>query len=140
MSSFTQIIAEAKLYCEKHRYRFTNPRKRVLEVLLQQDKAIGAYGILALLTTDNYKPNPPTIYRAVEFWVEHSFIHKIMSLNHYVACTHFHKDKQVSFLVCDTCGMVREVHLEKSLNNFDNLENFSTHSVLTELHGKCADC
>ena len=141
MKICNKTLKDAQIYCETYRYRFTEPRKKVLEALLKHRKPLGAYDILSLLTTENYKPNPPTIYRAVDFWIEHGFIHKVLSLNYYVACTHLHKDKQISFLVCDKCEMVQEVHPRARNSDFDtNLGDFKTRSIITELHGLCGEC
>jgi len=135
-------ITVAKAFCEKENYQFTQPREKVLNVLLNSQQPMGAYDVLSALTTNKYKPNPPTIYRAIDFWLAHGFIHKIMSLNAYVACTHTHDHHQVELLICDTCKDVQETHLHLLSDKMTNqaLHGFAANKILTEIHGVCYKC
>ena len=107
-----KILQRALKFCDENNHRLTEPRQRVLEIISSSKKPIKAYEILKKLAemSDN-KPKPPTIYRAIEFWESHNFIHRIESLNAYSACKaeHFHKGSQ--FMICNVCGKVIESHI-----------------------------
>ncbi|MGB4058039.1 MAG: hypothetical protein WBK77_08155 [Alphaproteobacteria bacterium] len=67
-------------------------------------KPLGAYEIPERLGKKIKNPKPPTVYRAIEFWAEHGFIHRVESLNAYVACEAGHQHKSAQFMVCNDCG------------------------------------
>ncbi len=89
-----KILQKAQKYCEENNHRFTEPRKRVLEIISSSEKPIKAYEILKKLSeVFDTKPKPPTIYRAIDFWHSHNFIHRVESQNAYFSCVedHLHK-------------------------------------------------
>lgn len=141
--SKANLLKSAKSFCEQEKLRFTAPREKVLNVLLEAEKPIGAYDILTRLSYKDYKPNPPTIYRAIDFWQKYGFVHKITSLNSYVACTHKHTQKAISFIICDSCKTSHEIHLDH-IENFRALgkkwDNFRLDVIVTEIHGCCHHC
>ena len=49
-------IKEAEKYCKENYLKFTPVRRKVLEILLQKNKALGAYEILDLLREAGFKP------------------------------------------------------------------------------------
>jgi Fe2+ or Zn2+ uptake regulation protein len=56
-------IQEAEHYCQENGLNFTPVRRKVLEILLQKNTAIGAYEILDLLREAGFKNQPPVAYR-----------------------------------------------------------------------------
>ena len=88
--------------------RLTPVRRRVLEILLEQHKALGAYDVLARLATDGFGNQPPVAYRALEFLVEHGLAHRIQRLNAFTACAHPGTDHAPAFLICRQCSSVAE--------------------------------
>ena len=60
------IIQTAHQYCEAHGYRYTDPRRHVLDILASSQKPMGAYDILEKLGQYIDNPKPPTAYRAIE--------------------------------------------------------------------------
>ena len=48
-------------YCEKNGLKFTPVRQRVLDILLSEHKAMGAYDILAILAEEGYASQPPVV-------------------------------------------------------------------------------
>ena len=68
--------------------RMTPVRRRVLEILLENHKALGAYDVLARLGAEGFGNQPPVAYRALEFLVEQGLAHRIQRLNAFTACTH----------------------------------------------------
>lgn len=133
------ILRKAELYCEKNQLRFTEPRQRVLEILVHNQKPMGAYDVLEHLGQYIDNPKPPTAYRAIEFWQEHGFLHRIESLNAYITCCEDHSHSDTHFLVCDDCNTVEEIHTHHH-NNKNIPQGFNAKRTFTETHGTCGDC
>ena len=67
----------------------TAQRKTILEIILLSTTPIGAYEVLEQLCRSVGKQIAPmTVYRAIDFLIEQRLIHRIASLNAYVACDH----------------------------------------------------
>ncbi|TNF65104.1 MAG: transcriptional repressor, partial [Rhodobacteraceae bacterium] len=101
-------LAEAEARCEAQGLRLTPVRRKVLEILLQEHRALGAYAILDLLREAGFGSQPPVAYRALDFLAEHGFVHKIERLNAFVACTHPGEDHSPAFMICRLCDTVAE--------------------------------
>lgn len=136
-------LKNAEEYCAAHKHRLTQPRLEVLKIIAGSRKPLGAYEVLERLGRVMDNPKPPTAYRAIDFWKEHGFIHRIESLNAYVSCGagHYHKGSQ--FMICDSCGTVIEAHLCELPAVFrDALTRsaFAPSSWNLEIHGACKNC
>ena len=55
-------INSAEEYCTKNNIKLTPIRKKVLELLLQEHRALGAYAILAMLREQGFSNQPPVAY------------------------------------------------------------------------------
>jgi Fur family transcriptional regulator, zinc uptake regulator len=88
--------------------RLTPVRKRVLEILLEDHRAFGAYDVLERLTAEGFANQPPVAYRALEFLVENGLAHRIARLNAFAACMHPGTDHAPAFFICQTCKSVAE--------------------------------
>lgn len=88
--------------------RFTPVRRRVLEILLEAHKAMGAYDVLQRLSAEGFGNQPPVAYRALEFLEDQGFAHRIRRLNAYTACMHPGEDHAPAFLICRACDTVAE--------------------------------
>ncbi len=137
------LIKKAQSFCDEKGFRLTAPRLAVLKVFAASKKPMGAYDILEKMKTKQYQPNPPTIYRAIEFFEKHGFLHRIESLNSYVFCHAGHNHNGSQFVICDSCGDVQEIHLCQIPNDL----NVKIESLLfkmsywnTEIHGICKEC
>lgn len=137
------MIKQALDYCERNRHRLTQPRLQVLKIIEASTKPLGAYDILEELGKAIKNPKPPTVYRAIEFWQQHGFIHRIESLNAYVACEAGHQHKGSQFMICDDCGTVIEAHLcelPQPLRDSTVKNTFTPSRWNLEIHGTCAAC
>jgi Fur family zinc uptake transcriptional regulator len=139
MSDIENSLQTAEQYCESNKLRFTDPRRRVLEILLSDQKPMGAYDVLEQLGQFIDNPKPPTAYRAIDFWREHGFLHKVESLNAYVICCEEHTHNDTHFLVCDDCNNVEELHTHNS-KNMKTQNGFVSKRTFTETHGICGEC
>jgi Fur family zinc uptake transcriptional regulator len=143
MSRTEKGLKALKAYCEAHDHRLTAPRAFVFEIVLSAQKPITAYAVLEGLARKIETPKPPTAYRALEFLSAHGFIHRIESLNAYVACHENHQHNGSQFMICDSCGDVEEAHLchvPEGLQKQANAKNFSVTRWNVELHGLCSKC
>lgn len=134
-----KFIKKAQKYCTDKKLRLTPPRLYVLEIMSKATKPMGAYDVLAELGAYIDNPKPPTAYRAIDFWCENGFIHRVESLNAYVTCCKDHAHHDVHFLVCDDCHSVDELHLHKKENAILP-EGFVATKTFTETHGTCTTC
>ena len=77
----SEALAAAEARCAAEGLRFTPVRRKVLDILLQEHRALGAYDILDMLREEGLGSQPPVAYRALDFLVTHGFAHKIERLN-----------------------------------------------------------
>src|SRR5690606_29397539 len=78
----------AERVCAGRGARLTELRRRVLELVWQSHRPVGAYPLLAALGRDGHAPAPPTVYRALDFLQAQGLVHRIESRNAYVGCPH----------------------------------------------------
>ena len=130
-------------YCEVNKLQFTPVRRRALEILLQEHRAMGAYEVLDKLRVDGLGSQPPVAYRALDFLVSHGFAHKIERLNAFIACTHPGQDHTPAFLICRKCDAVAEAHAEPSrgmLGRAASDTGFRIEQAVVEALGLCPNC
>ena len=131
------------IYGEDKALRITQPRALVLEIIAGSKAPLTAYEVLDALGKKIDKPKPPTAYRALDFLSAHGFIHRIESLNAYVACGEDHQHQGSQFMICDSCGRVEEVHLchiPDGLQKQASKKGFTLSHWNAELHGRCSLC
>jgi Fur family transcriptional regulator, zinc uptake regulator len=102
------VLARADDLAKSNAARLTPVRRRVLEILLEEHRALGAYDVLQRLSADGFGNQPPVAYRALEFLVEQGFAHRIDRLNAFVACMHPGEAHAPAFLICRACHTVAE--------------------------------
>ena len=83
------------------------PRRRVYELLLQGGGPVKAYDLMEVYS-DVRTAKPPTVYRALEHLEQIGLVHRIASLNAYVACGADEGEHAPAFLICDCCGSAQE--------------------------------
>jgi Fur family zinc uptake transcriptional regulator len=135
-------MAAAERYCADKGLQFTPVRRRVLEILLGEHRALGAYDILPILAEEGLGKQPPVIYRALDFLVSHGFVHKIERLNAYIACAHPGVDHAPAFMICRSCTRVVETEGRTSagLGQIAKDVGFDIEATVVEAEGLCQDC
>ena len=103
-----RALAEAERLAAERGIRLTPVRRRALEILLEEHRALGAYDVLEKLAADGFGRQPPVAYRALDFLVEHGLAHRIRRLNAFAACVHPGQAHSPAFLICDRCEAVAE--------------------------------
>lgn len=136
-------MAAAEARCAAEKLRLTPVRRRVLELLLEDHRAHGAYDILARLAKEGLGSQPPVAYRALDFLVTHGFAHRIERLNAYIACTHPDEAHAPAFLICRNCAAVAEAGaapVEASLDAEAQKLGFEIERTVLEVEGLCPAC
>lgn len=139
----TSALASAEARCEQNGLRFTPVRRRVLELLLQEHRALGAYALLDLLKASGFGSQPPVAYRALDFLTEHGFVHKIERLNAFVACSHPGENHSPAFMICRLCEAVVEAHsapAKGALGDAAKAAGFHIEKTVVEAEGVCPKC
>ena len=136
-------LAVAEQRCASEGLRLTPVRRKVLELLLQEHRALGAYAILDLLREAGFGSQPPVAYRALDFLVENGFVHKIERLNAFVACTHPSHGHTPAFMICRVCDTVAEAHVTSenaALTAEASAAGFQIEKTVVEAEGVCPSC
>lgn len=138
-----QALRSAEKHCADTGLRLTPVRRKVLELLLQQHRALGAYAILDMLRDAGFGSQPPVAYRALDFLSEHGFVHKIERLNAFVACAHPGESHSPAFMICRVCEAVAEAHstpAKGALGDAARAVGFQIEKTVVEAEGVCPDC
>jgi Fur family zinc uptake transcriptional regulator len=136
-------LARAEAMTAANGARMTPVRRRVLEILLEEHKALGAYDVLARLAQEGFGNQPPVAYRALEFLVDQRLAHRIQRLNAFTACVHPGEDHAPAFLICRACHTVAEAEAtaaRQSLEAEAARAGFQTERVTIEALGLCPNC
>jgi len=139
----TAAVKALHAFGKENGHRITAPREYVLGIVASAKKPMTAYDVLDALGAKLDKPKPPTAYRALEFLVQHGFLHRIESLNAYISCSEGHHHQGSQFMICDSCGRAEEVHLchiPEGLSKQASGKGFTLSHWNAELHGRCGDC
>jgi Fur family transcriptional regulator, zinc uptake regulator len=137
------LIEEVRAACVAQGLRFTPLREKVLELIANAHGPAKAYTLLEQLKAQHEAAAPPTVYRALDFLLEHGFVHKVESINAFVACPHPSGAHVAQFLVCDSCGAAIELEsaaLPAMLTELALAQQFSPDRLVVEVHGRCAQC
>jgi len=136
-------VSAAEKLCTARGLRFTPLRRRVLELVWSGHKPVGAYALLDQLRDEDLGSAPPTIYRALDFLIEHGLIHRIERMNAFIGCSHPGEAHRGFFLICGECGNAEEL---ESTNVADTItasasrRGFAARDMTLEVTGVCADC
>lgn len=137
------VLARAEEQARADGVRLTPVRRRVLEILLESHRAMGAYDVLERLAAEGFGKQPPVAYRALDFLVEQGFAHRVRRLNAYAACLSHERDHTPSFLICRSCEQVAEAEspdLRHALDALAAANGFAIERRTIELLGLCAHC
>lgn len=138
-----EALARAEAVCAAAGARFTPVRRRVLEVLLEHHRAMGAYEVLDRLAAEGFGHQPPVAYRALDFLTEHGLAHRIRRLNAFAACAHPGEAHAPVFLICERCHAVSEAPGEAvraALDGAAEMVGFQVDGATVEAYGLCPAC
>ena len=107
-----RALIRAEALCAEHGQRLNDAGRRVLKALLAADRALKAYDLTHALATRGRSAGPPTIYRALRILVGVGLVHRIESLNAFVACRFPGEVHLPGFKICEACGAAEEFRVE----------------------------
>lgn len=157
----TAQLDRADALCTRQGARMTQQRREILGLILDAQTPVGAYDLLEKIKTPDRRPAPPTVYRALDFLLEHGLIHRIERLSAFVPCTHLLHDPHThnpdhchdhdhetclhtaQFLICKSCKGVTEIADSSVLNTLRGIcreQNFVMQGASIEVVGLCAEC
>jgi Fur family transcriptional regulator, zinc uptake regulator len=121
----------------------TNNDTLILNVLRSAEAPLTAYTILDAVRGQRITA-PTTIYRALARLMQQGAVHRLESINAYVACSdHRHPHGPTVFAICRDCGHVDELaeadvlqHLQRDATRL----GFKVEATTIELTGRCATC
>ncbi|MEM8959087.1 MAG: Fur family transcriptional regulator [Pseudomonadota bacterium] len=139
----TDGLAAAERVCAERGLQLTRVRRRVLEYLLGEHRALGAYEILDRLSAEGLGKQPPVAYRALEFLVTNGFAHRVEKLNAFIACGLPGKTHHPVILICSDCGAVAETATNPAagaLGRAAKASGFAIDRTVIEAEGTCPRC
>lgn len=137
------VLRRAEDQAQVEGVRLTPVRRRVLEILLESHRAMGAYEVLERLAAEGFGKQPPVAYRALDFLVEQGLAHRVRRLNAYAACQSGQRDHAPAFLICHGCQQIAEAEtpeLRAALAGLAAAHDFTIQRSTVEILGLCARC
>jgi Fur family zinc uptake transcriptional regulator len=124
----------------------TKNQALVLGVLQRAEQPLSAYTILDRLRDNGFRA-PLQVYRALDKLLESGSVHRLESINAFIACAHPQDSccshGLVAFAICNTCGNVTEFHdhtIEDRLQGWSAGKGFKAEKTTIEIRGLCAEC
>ena len=139
----SQSFAVAEARCQDTRARLTDVRRKVLTLLLEEHRPLGAYAILERLRGSGHSAQPPVAYRALEFLVRHGLAHRLQRLNAFAACLHPGHDHPAAFFICRQCDRLAEfpaTQVRDALADLAGKTGFAIERATIEAVGLCPAC
>ncbi|MGB0723468.1 MAG: Fur family transcriptional regulator, partial [Gammaproteobacteria bacterium] len=136
-------LDSAERYCADKGLRLTDTRRRVLELIWGDHKPVGAYALLEQLGDDGRKAAPPTVYRALDFLLEHGLIHRVASLNAFIGCAHPGEAHDPQLFICERCGHAAELDdpgISRAIARDAKRMDFAIAHETVEISGLCGTC
>lgn len=142
-SCVVTALAAADARSAERGLRLTPVRRKALEILLREHRAMGAYAVLEELAKAGFRSQPPVAYRALEFLTDNGFAHKIERLNAFVACAHPGQAHAPAFMICRKCDAVAETQAvpeTSALGAVADAAGFKIERTVVEAEGICPLC
>ena len=139
----SDVLVRADALMAAKGVRLTPVRRKVLEILLEAHRAMGAYDVLTRLAAEGFGNQPPVAYRALDFLEEQGLVHRIRRLNAFTACMHPGEAHVPAFLICKVCDMVAEAPVAAVLTALEQAaraRGFLIERSTFEAIGLCPTC
>jgi Fur family transcriptional regulator, zinc uptake regulator len=122
----------------------TKNQMLVFEALSGAAQPMSAYVILDRLRGAGLRA-PLQVYRALDKLIDTGLVHRLESLNAFVACAHkhCHDDCASAFAICEKCGSVTEFSddaVMERLRGWSGRAKFAPSKMVVEVRGVCAVC
>lgn len=122
----------------------TKNQSMVFDALSAADGPLSAYDILDRLRDKGFRA-PLQVYRALDKLLALGLVHRLESLNAFIACAHPDCEGHgtMAFAICEGCGQVAEfadAAIAGHLKDWAGAEKFRLNRTIIELRGRCAAC
>ncbi|SRR5690606_10279935 len=141
--SIAARLDTAESLCRERGKRLTPIRRKVLEILLREQRSLKAYELLDEIRRVQPGAAPPTVYRALDFLIEEGLIHRLDAINAWAACTDAGGTPHDLLVMCTQCGAVAEFSdpaLSRRLAVKVASAGFVLASSETEVRALCSQC
>lgn len=138
-----RLLDELEVICRRRGGRMTRQRRAVLGKLLIGRGPLSAYELRDMLLPEDASATPASVYRCLDFLVEHGLVHRLETTRSFIACEHPDHAHAVQFLICRQCGTVLEAEDKRIAAATDRLGRrlgFALDQRTVELTGICATC
>ena len=138
-----EFVHAVEKACRERGLNLTPIRAEALKQIAEAGKPVKAYDLLERMRGGPGASAPPTVYRALDFLLENGFIHRLVSINAFLACHHPLAGHVVPILICKTCESAQELEDETLAAQLDALaraQHFEPASSYLEVLGVCARC
>lgn len=124
--------------------KLTRNQRLVLEKLEAADGPLSAYALLDALRGHGFRA-PLQVYRALRALTNAGKVHRLESLNAFVACCGSHDNDagMIAFAICNDCGQVNEFAdkvVSERLQKWVGDRGFKASSTAIEIRGLCSAC
>lgn len=129
--------------CRSRGGRLTRQRRTVLAKLLGAARPMTAYELLDAVRPEDASATPASIYRTLDFLLEHGLAHRLETTRSFVACEHPDHAHAGQFLICRQCGTVvetKDTRVNKATKSLSDRLGFTLEQKTVELTGTCAMC
>lgn len=140
-------LAEAEALCKTRGTLLTPLRREVLKLLLERGGSAKAYDLHDDMRNAHGRVAPMTVYRALDFLMQMQLVHRVDSLNVFIACSqgeasspnHGH---DTLMLVCTRCDKVVEQHVHEAAQQLHTelAERYGFATEAVEVKGLCSAC
>jgi Fur family zinc uptake transcriptional regulator len=83
------------------------------------------------------------VRRALDFLIEQGLVHRLASLNAFIACARPSDEHGAQFLICKRCGRVAELAdpaVRQAIDKGARRADFTVAAPMVEVVGICAPC
>jgi Fur family transcriptional regulator, zinc uptake regulator len=139
----THTLDRLEALCRQRGARMTRQRRAVLGKLLVGKRPLSAYELRDMLRPEDASVTPASVYRCLDFLLEHGLVHRLETTRSFVACEHPDHPHAGQFLICRQCGSVVEAEDKKVAAATESLSHrlgFALDHRTVELTGICATC
>ncbi|MBN9135053.1 MULTISPECIES: Fur family transcriptional regulator [Phyllobacterium] len=127
-------------------HELTKNQTLVFNTLSRAEGPLSAYTILDQLRGDGFRA-PLQVYRALEKLLDYGMVHRLESINAFVACAHPHNHSHnhgmIAFAICEKCGQVSEFSddiITQRVREWTTQNGFKQTKTTIEIRGVCAAC
>ena len=115
----------------------------VLNLLLSNHGIFSAYDIAEKISESGKRVRPIQIYRSLEKLINLGLVHRLSTMNGYIACFEDGECATGQFFICTECESVKEIDsqlLDREILGSAQENNFSIASKNIEVLGLCGHC